>query len=38
MFALLQNFITQLEEDYIKRLNRLSRKRKVEVKKPKESV
>ena len=33
MFALLQNFITQLEADHIKRLNRLTRKRKAQMKK-----
>ena len=38
MFALLQNFITQLEADHIKRLNRLVRKRKVQMKKTKEGV
>ena len=32
MFALLQNFITQLEADHIKRLNRLVRKRKAQMK------
>ena len=38
MFALLQNFITQLEADHIKILNRLVRKRKVQMKKTKEGV
>ena len=38
MFALLQNFITQLEADHIKRLNRLTRKRKAQMKKQKEGV
>ena len=38
MFALLQNFIAQLEADHIKRLNRLVRKRKVQMKKTKEGV
>ena len=38
MFALLQKFITQLEADHIKRLNKLVRKRKALVKKPKEGV
>ncbi len=38
MFALLQNFIKQLEADHIKRLNRLVRKRKVQMKKTKEGV
>ena len=38
MFALLQNFIKQLEADHIKRLNRLTRKRKAQMKKPKEGV
>lgn len=38
MFALLQNFITQLEVDHIKRLNRLVRKRKAQVKEPKKGI
>ena len=38
MFALLQNFIKQLEADHIKRLNRLTRKRRAQMKKPKEGV
>ena len=38
MFALLQNFIKQLEADHIKRLNRLTRKRKAQMKEPKERV
>ena len=38
MFAVLQNFIRQLEQDHIKRLNRLVRKRKVQMKKPKEGI
>jgi len=38
MFALLQNFITQLEADHIKRLNRLMRRRKAQMKKQKEGV
>ena len=32
MFALLQNYIAQLEQDNIKRLNRLVRKSKVQMK------
>ena len=35
MFALLQNFIRELEADHIKRLNKLTRKRKAQMKKPK---
>ena len=38
MFALLQNFIRQLEQDHIKRLNRLVRKRKAQMKKPRDGV
>ena len=38
MFALLQNFIKQLEADHIKRLNKLVRKRQAQMKKPKEGV
>jgi hypothetical protein len=38
MFALLQNFIKQLEADHIKRLNKLTRERKVQMKEPKERV
>ena len=38
MFALLQNFITQLEADHIKRLNKLVRKRRAQVKEPKGGV
>ena len=38
MFALLQNFITQLEVDHTKRLNKFTRKSKAQVKKPKKGV
>ena len=38
MIALLQIFITQLEADHIKRLNKLVRKRKAQMKEPKERV
>ena len=38
MFALLQNFITQLEVDHIKRLNKFTRKRKAQVKEQKKKV
>ena len=38
MFALLQNFITQLEADHIKRLSKLTRKREAQMKEPKERI
>ena len=38
MFALLQNFHNMLKADYIKRLNKLVRKKEAQVKKQKEGV
>jgi len=34
MFALLQNYLTKLERDHIKRLQQLTKKRKTQMKKP----
>ena len=38
MFALLQNFIKQLETDHLKRLKKLTRKRQAQMKVKKKSV
>ena len=38
MFALLQNYIKQLETDYLKRLKKLTRKRQTQMKVKKKSA